>query len=53
MQFVGEITSTPPSTRAGVREYRHNVYNGCFSKVEVNDFGRFLGYVLKGGYSSM
>ena len=35
---VGEITSTPPSTGAGVREYCHNSYNGCFSKVEVNDF---------------
>ena len=48
---VGEITSTPPSTGAGVREYCHNLYNGCFSKVEVNDFRRFLGYVLKDGYS--
>ena len=53
MQFVGEITSTPPSTGAGVREYRHNLYNGCFSKVEVDDFRRFLGYVLKDGYSWM
>ena len=35
---VGEITSTPPSTGAGVREYCHNLYNGCFLKVEVNDF---------------
>ena len=35
MQFVGEITSTPPSTGVGVREYRHNLYNVCFSKVEV------------------
>ena len=35
---VGEITSTPPSTGAGVREYCHNSYNICFSKVEVNDF---------------
>jgi hypothetical protein len=48
---VGEITSTPPSTGAGVREYFHNLYNGCFSKVEVNDFRRFLGYVLTDGYS--
>ena len=53
MQFVGEITSTPPSTGAGVREYRHNLYNGCFLKVEVKDFRRFLGYVLKDGYSWM
>ena len=50
---VGEITSTPPSTGAGVRGYCHNLYNGCFSKVEVNDFRRFLGYVLKDGYSWM
>ena len=50
---VGEITSTPPSTGAGVREYHHNSYNECFSKVEVNDFRRFLGYVLKDGYSWM
>ena len=49
----GEITSTPPSTGAGVREYCHNSYNGCFLKVEVNDFQRFLGYVLKDGYSWM
>ena len=48
---VGEITSTPPSTGAGVREYCHNSYNGCFLKVEVHDFRRFLGYVLKDGYS--
>ena len=51
MQFVGEITSTPPSTGAGVREYCHNSYNGCFSKVEVHDFRRFPGYVLTDGYS--
>ena len=50
---VGDITSTPPSTGAGVREYCHNSYNGCFLKVEVNDFRRFLGYVLKDGYSWM
>ena len=50
---VGEITSTPPSTGVGVREYCHNSYNGCFSKVEVNDFRRFLGYVLKDGHSWM
>ena len=50
---VGEIASTPSSTGAGVREYCHNLYNGCFSKVEVNDFRRFLGYVLKDGYSGM
>ena len=50
---VGEITSTPPSTGAGVREYRHNLYNRCFSKVEVDDFRRFLGYVLKDGYRWM
>ena len=48
---VGEITSTPPSTAAGVWEYCHNLYNRCFSKVEVHDFRRFLGYVLKDGYS--
>ena len=53
MQFVGEITSTPPSTGAGVREYHHNSYNGCFSKVEVDGFRIFLGYVLKDGYSWM
>ena len=50
---VGEITSMPPSTGAGVQEYFHNSYNRCFSKVEVNDFRRFLGYVLKDGYSWM
>ena len=33
------------------REYCHNSYNGCFSKVEVHDFRRFLGYVLTDGYS--
>ena len=53
MQFVGEITSTPPSTGAGVREYRHNLYNGCFLKVEVDGFRSFPGYVLKDGYSWM
>ena len=50
---VGEITSMPPSTGAGVQEYCHKSYNGCCSKVEVNDFRRFLGYVLKDGYNSM
>lgn len=35
---VGEITSMPPSTGVGVREYCHNSYNECFLKVEVNDF---------------
>ena len=50
---VGEITLTPPSTRAGVRGYCHKSYNECFSKVEVNDFRWFLGYVLKDGYSWM
>ena len=50
---VGEITSTPPSTGAGVREYCHHSYNGCFSKVEVHDFWSFLGYVLADGYSWM
>ena len=35
---VGEITSTPHSNGAGVREYCHKLYNGCFSKVEVHDF---------------
>ena len=53
MQFVGEITSTPPGTGTGVQEYCHNLYNGCFSKVEVDDFRRFLGYVLKDGYNWM
>ena len=50
---VGEITSTPPSTGAGVREYCHNSYNGCFSKVEVDDFRMFHGYVLKDVYNWM
>ena len=50
---VGEITSTPPSTGVGVWQYCHNSYNECFSKVEVDDFRRFLGYVLKDGYSRM
>ena len=49
----GKITSTPPSIGAGVREYGHNSYNGCFSKVEVHDFQSFLGYVLMDGYSWM
>ena len=31
----------PPSTGAGVREYCHNSYNRCFSKVEVHDFRIF------------
>ena len=48
---VGEITSTLPSTGAGVREYCHSLYNGCFSKVEVHDFWSFLGYVLTDGYN--
>ena len=39
---VGEITSTPPSTGAGVREYCHNLYNRCFSKVEVDGFQSFF-----------
>ena len=50
---VGEITSTPPSTGAGVQEYFHNSYNRCFLKVEVHDFRRFLGFVLKDGYNWM
>ena len=50
---VGEIILTPPSTGAGAQEYCRNSYNGCFSKAEVNDFRRFLGYVLKDGYSLM
>ena len=48
MQFVGEITSTPPSTGAGVREYCHNLYNGCFSKVEVDDFRSFSWLCVEG-----
>ena len=48
---VGEITSTPPSIGVGVQEYCPNTYNGCFSKVEVHDFRRFLGYVLTDGYN--
>ena len=48
MQFVGEITSTPPSTGAGVREYRHNLYNGCFSKVEVDGFRSFSRLCVEG-----
>ena len=40
-----------PSNGAGVREYCHNSYNGCFSKVEVHDFQSFLGYVLTDGYN--
>ena len=45
---VGEITSTPPSTGAGVREYRHNLYNGCFSKVEVDGFRSFSWLCVEG-----
>ena len=45
---VGEITSTPPSTGAGVQEYCHNSYNICFSKVEVNDFRRFPWLCVEG-----
>ena len=47
MQFVGEITSTPPSTGAGVQEYR-NLYNGCFSKVEADDFQSFSRLCVEG-----
>ena len=47
----GEITSPPPSTAEGVREYYHSSYNGCFSKVEVHDFRSFLGYVLTDGHN--
>ena len=50
---VGEITSTPPSTGAGVREYCHNSYNGCFSKVEVMISEGFLVMCWKDGYSWM
>ena len=50
MQFVGEITSTPPSTGAGVREYRHNLYNGCFSKVEVDGFQSFFSRLCDEGW---
>ena len=45
---VGKITSMPPSTGAGAREYCHNSYNGCFSKVEVNDFRRFSWLCVEG-----
>ena len=48
MPLVGEITSTPPSTGAGVREYCHNLYNGCFSKVEVDDFRSFSRLCVEG-----
>ena len=48
MQFVCEITSTPPSTGAGFREYRHNLYNGCFSKVEVDGFQSFSRLCVEG-----
>ena len=48
MQFVGEITSMPPSTGAGVQEYRHNLYNGCFSKVEVDGFRSFSWLCVEG-----
>ena len=48
LQFVGEITSTPPSTGAGVREYRHNFYNGYFSKVEVDGFRSFSRLCVEG-----
>ena len=48
MQFLGEITLTPPSTGAGVREYRHNLYNGCFSKVEVDGFRSFSRLCVEG-----
>ena len=50
---IGEITSMPPSTGVGAREYCHNSYNECFLKDEVHDFRRFLGYVLKDGYNWM
>ena len=45
---VGEITSTPPSTGAGVREYHHNLYNRCFSKVEVDGFWSFSWLCVEG-----
>ena len=45
---VGEITSTSPSTGVGVREYCHNLYNGCFSKVDVNDFRSFSRLCVEG-----
>ena len=45
---VDEITSTPPSTGAGVQEYCHNLYNGCFSKVEVDDFRSFSWLCVEG-----
>ena len=48
MQFVGEITSTSPSTGAGVWEYHHNLYNGCFSKVEVDGFRSFSPLCVEG-----
>ena len=45
---VGEITSTPPSTGAGVREYCQNLDNGCFSKVEVIDFPKVSWLCVEG-----
>ena len=45
---VGEITSTPPSTGEGVREYSHNSYNRFCSKVEVDDFRRFSWLCVEG-----
>ena len=45
---VGEITSMPPSTGAGVQEYCHNLYNRCFSKVEVDDFRSFSWLCVEG-----
>ena len=50
---IGKIISTPPSIGAGVWEYCHSSYNGCFSKVEVHDFRSFLGYVLTDRYNWM
>ena len=44
----GEITSTPPSSGAGVREYCHNSYNRCFLKVEVNDFPKVSWLCVEG-----